>query len=296
MSSDLSSRALAAAVSVAERHGLPITGVRVLRDKWNLIVRLEPHPVAIRVATLTGIERANRIEGLLHQEAALLEHLARHEAASVRPSPWLSPGPHREDGFWMVAMAYVEHTPDVFAAPEALGRTLRQLHAALATFDAPMPTMDHLNEAHGMLAGLSLPDATRRMLERGATRLEPVMARLMRRPHQALHGDSHRGNTLLAPTGPVWTDFEEACRGPVGWDLACLVTRAWQEGAPELALMLDAYDPAPDVLEDLAAWVEMRTFVVTLWDLSLAIKRGASPEPALQRWLKHFARPEEVET
>ncbi|MGH4019382.1 MAG: phosphotransferase family protein [Pseudonocardiaceae bacterium] len=37
-----------------------------------------------------------------------------------------------------------------------------------------------------------------------------------------LHGDVHPGNLIATRDGPVWIDFEEACRGPVEWDLALL--------------------------------------------------------------------------
>src|SRR5699024_10902362 len=38
-----------------------------------------------------------------------------------------------------------------------------------------------------------------------------------------LHGDAHRGNLLHDPEGTWrWGDLEEACRGPIEWDLAVL--------------------------------------------------------------------------
>jgi aminoglycoside/choline kinase family phosphotransferase len=50
------------------------------------------------------------------------------------------------------------------------------------------------------------------------------MSRLDERtfPEQRLHGEPHAGNYLLTPTGLRWIDFEDACRGPVEWDLAFL--------------------------------------------------------------------------
>jgi len=42
-------------------------------------------------------------------------------------------------------------------------------------------------------------------------------------PVQPLHGDASLGNAL---PGPLWNDWEDACIGPVEWDLACLVTSA----------------------------------------------------------------------
>ena len=40
-----------------------------------------------------------------------------------------------------------------------------------------------------------------------------------RGPVQPLHGDVHGNNLVVGRDGPVWIDFENACRGPVGRDL-----------------------------------------------------------------------------
>src|SRR5207248_11716896 len=37
-----------------------------------------------------------------------------------------------------------------------------------------------------------------------------------------LHGDTHVGNVLFTPDGPIWADLETACVGPLEWDLAQL--------------------------------------------------------------------------
>jgi hypothetical protein len=42
---------------------------------------------------------------------------------------------------------------------------------------------------------------------------------------------------LWSPDGPLWTDLENACRGPVEYDLACLLWR----GAPGTEDAVAAY-------------------------------------------------------
>lgn len=42
-----------------------------------------------------------------------------------------------------------------------------------------------------------------------------------------LHGDPHLDNLLLGERGPLWLDFEDACRGPREYDIACLPVTAW---------------------------------------------------------------------
>ncbi|MDQ3822367.1 MAG: aminoglycoside phosphotransferase family protein, partial [Actinomycetota bacterium] len=74
-----------------------------------------------------------------------------------------------------------------------------------------------------------------------------------------LHGDAHFRNVLWSPDGPLWSDLENACRGPVEYDLAALV---WRD-APGTREALDAYGPynaglverlVPFVSVFLAAW------------------------------------------
>jgi Ser/Thr protein kinase RdoA (MazF antagonist) len=40
-----------------------------------------------------------------------------------------------------------------------------------------------------------------------------------------IHGDSHFANVLWSPGGPLWSDLENACNGPVEYDLACITWR-----------------------------------------------------------------------
>jgi thiamine kinase-like enzyme len=49
---------------------------------------------------------------------------------------------------------------------------------------------------------------------------------------QPIHGDANPGNLIASDRGWLWSDFEEACRGPVGWDLASFArTRAFDPEA-----------------------------------------------------------------
>ena len=51
-------------------------------------------------------------------------------------------------------------------------------------------------------------------------------------PQQPLHGDAHKKNVLKTSTGLVWTDFEDACSGPIEWDLACFVRTSLEPQSP----------------------------------------------------------------
>lgn len=99
--------------------------------------------------------------------------------------------------------------------PPTSAAMLGQLHEALASYPGDLPTLvGPLTDVSTALTISS--DAT---LHRAAAELVPLALSWPRRP---LHGDAHTGNVLMAPNGPLWTDFEDVCVGPVEWDLASM--------------------------------------------------------------------------
>ena len=81
------------------------------------------------------------------------------------------------------------------------------------------------------------------------------------RPRPALHGDAHAGNMLMPRGGePLWSDFEDACAGPVEWDLACLRFRSSAFGDAAL----EAYGTAVDERQ-LELCLEARALQSTAW-------------------------------
>jgi thiamine kinase-like enzyme len=68
-----------------------------------------------------------------------------------------------------------------------------------------------------------------------------------------LHGDPHPGNLLFTGDGPLWLDFESACRGPLEWDLSALPVNG----------ELPPHDPAL-----LSALRRLRSACVAVWCLS----------------------------
>ena len=82
---------------------------------------------------------------------------------------------------------------------------------------------------------------------------------------QAIHGDSHLANCL---PGPLWHDFETACRGPCEFDLAALTLSDQVRSDDASRIALEAYgDHDADVLEEClpiyAAWI-YASFMVAL--------------------------------
>lgn len=99
---------------------------------------------------------------------------------------------------------------------------------------------------------------------------------------QALHGDAHPGNLLVTPGGLLWTDFEETCAGPVGWDLACLRRTSRLDGRQALREYgVDPDDPGLKVM------AEARDLQATLWTMAKAIRfpdHLARAEAVLDEW------------
>jgi Ser/Thr protein kinase RdoA (MazF antagonist) len=233
-----------AALYVAQRHDLPVDSPVVLRNLTNVLVHLAPAPVVVRAPVTLARPRP---PAWFAEELRLAQFLAAEGAPVAPPSDKVDPGPHHQDGFAITFWCWIDHDP-ARADPVAAGRSLRELHAALARYSGELPTCDRLDEVRNLLRALGLDE-----LLDFANRLEALDGR-------PLHGDAHLSNVLWSPTGPLWSDLENACRGPVEYDLACLRYR----GRPEAEEAIAAYGDHGDVDAvmpllslQLAAWTQL---------------------------------------
>lgn len=242
-----------AAVRVAASAGVRSDDPRVLADGANVVVHLRPAPLVAKVAARTHVLREPA--PWLARELAVSEHLAGCGVPVTRASPLLPARVHEGDGAVLTFWRHEPHDPAGEVAPADLGRLLRELHAALRSCTVPLPRMaTAFDDVGRWLDGAreTAPAGMRAAYERLLVDLggpEPG--------DQALHGDPHPGNLLVAPHGPVWTDLEDTCRGPVAWDLACLAASRRTDG--EAALR--AYGDVPD----LGPWRELRRLQATVW-------------------------------
>jgi hypothetical protein len=233
-----------AALRTARRLGLPVGSPVVLRDLTNVLVHIAPAPVVARVpVTLARL----RSPEWFAEEMRLAQFLAAAGAPVAPPSDAVDPGPHDQDGFAITFWRWIDHDP-ARADPVAAGRSLRELHSVLERYPGELPTCDRVVEVRSVLARLELDE----LLE-FAERLEPLAGR-------PIHGDAHLSNVLWSPEGPLWSDLENACRGPVEYDLACLRYR----GLPEAEDAIASYGAHGDVdavmpllALQLAAWTQL---------------------------------------
>jgi aminoglycoside phosphotransferase (APT) family kinase protein len=121
--------------------------------------------------------------------------------------------------FW----AYYE-TDAAPIAPPQYADALARLHAGMRQIDVKAPHFtDRVTEARAILADRArspdLNDVDRHLL---VNTLQQMTAAITKRgaPEQLLHGEPHSGNVLNTAAGPLFTDFETCCRGPVEFDLA----------------------------------------------------------------------------
>jgi Ser/Thr protein kinase RdoA (MazF antagonist) len=160
---------------------------------------------------------------------------------------------------------------------------------------------DVLAEAERLAAGLEGSE----LVAAGETaRMRALLARpgdaihSARLPTRPLHGDAHAGNVLRTPNGPLWTDFEDTCSGPVEWDLACLAAGAGPRVEALAAYGRRADDPL------LAPFVEARAAQVAVWTafmakhhpqlrerLASASTRCSASTPTAQGWERSAGSP-----
>ncbi|MFD1150810.1 phosphotransferase [Saccharothrix hoggarensis] len=234
------SAVIARVLVAARRLGLPADDPEVLKDGYNLLVRLRPAPVVARVATVTALARAD-VLGHFRRADDLSRFLAGRGVPVVEPH---GPGPVRHDGLVVAFARHVGHDPDRRPDRASFAAMLAELHAELRHYPGPLPERGPLTDVDAALALVGRP------AELVAAR-DALVARWPDAPVQPLHGDAHPRNVLVTPRGPVWNDFEDAWRGPVGWDVACA------DGVYG--------EPIPYPAADLAHWRELRALFGECW-------------------------------
>ena len=271
-----SESAVAAALAVARKQGVVCHDPVVLRDAWHILLHLHPSPIVARVSAPPepGGPKADDVV----RELSVAAHAARRGAPVVPPAASVDPGPHWHDGHAVTFWRYVESRGE--ADPAAAAHGLRTIHDALVDYDGALPGAGHPVELEEMLA--TLGDSG------DAAFLRDVAAAAPRIEGQALHGDAHLFNCLQTADGPLWHDFETACRGPREYDLAALYLRALTQDDRSAREALKAYGDHDEEL--LAAAIP----VYAAWVFaSMLVAAPRRPElgPVMEsrmRWLRGY--------
>jgi len=271
---DLSRRAVAAAVAVAGAQGLRCDAPQVVADGSNVLVHLQPAPVVARVATTTALVR-KPVERWMRIDLDMAKYLAAAKFPVVPPSREVAPGPHLyrndgDDGLVVSFWEFVEHDRNYVASAGEVGALLRELHGALRGYRGELRRLSPFAEIPEWLNEVerwkSVDKADLAMLRRGYAEIAARIGRL-KLPEQPLHGDAHKKNVLKTGRGPLWTDFEDACTGPVEWDLGCFVRTSGEDRKAALA----AYGGKVD-LDRLTPFFEARDLQGGVWGAILSTR------------------------
>ena len=252
---------------------------RVIADRSNLVLALDPHPVVARVAMATSAVRVGIV--WLRREVEITRFLG--PSLATQPATEIDAGPH--DLGDLVVSFWRRETLRDDLDPLAAGATLAACHRALASYpkDA-LPYLGAWEEARAVASRASasphLDAHDRGVLSRAHDRAERIVETIPARTAsmQAVHGDAHLGNVLATSRGTLWTDWEDAFVGPIEHDLACLRSRAelFGEQRDEIERACAAYDLPydHDLVRELGV---VRNVQVIVW---LAIFAERQPELA----------------
>ncbi|QNI32162.1 phosphotransferase [Alloacidobacterium dinghuense] len=278
----LSTRAVAAATTVARKLGLRCNDEpELLADGSNVLVHLRPSPVVARVATTTGLVR-KPAQDWLALDLDLAGFLAGRNFPVVAPSTEVPSGPHISDDLALTFWEYVEHDRGYVSNALETGAFLRELHAELRGFRGNLRHLSPFTEIPQWLDEVeewgAVAAADLAMLRRGYA---AILVRIdaLALPEQALHGDAHKKNVLKTSRGLVWTDFEDACRGPIAWDVACFVRTSGEERKNALA----SYDVVIEP-EHLEPFFEARDLQGAVWGAILST-RFADRRARAEEWM-----------
>lgn len=265
----LSSRAVAAAIFISQKLGLRNLHPEILADGSNVLVHLKPAPIVARVATTTGLVR-KPAENWLALDLDIAGYLAAKNFPVVAPSTELPSGPHLHDGLALTFWQFVDHDPNQVASAEETGPLLRRMHTALREYPGKLRRLSPFFEIPQWLDEMEswnvLDKADMAMLRRGH---EIIAAKIdaLNLPEQPLHGDAHRKNLLRTRRGLLWTDFEDACSGPVEWDIACFTRTSGEDPKNALA----SYGNTTD-MERLQPFFEARDLQGAVWGAILSTR------------------------
>lgn len=212
-----------AAESIAIRHGILPDRRDVLQAAHTWVVRLTDTLVARIVNDPEGPRAGME---WFARETSLARYLTSQQAPIIPLHTALPPIAYEEDGF---AINFWEFVPrsDAMPRPEDIGTSLHRCHEILRGYPEPLPALAILHESLALLETPALQTScSARILDLLHQHLLCSVAHFRHVPSQALHGDAHPGNLVMARRGLLWTDWEDAFAGPVEWDLASILWNA----------------------------------------------------------------------
>jgi hypothetical protein len=290
--------AVEAATAVAAAYGVVCEDPDVFHAAGNVWVHLAPSPVVAQIPKDVVAVRGPSTIVHVRRDLEVCQWLSERGLAVGAPSDLLPPGPHEYESsnheqILVAFYRYYERTPSKDKDDVGAGRALRELHEALREYPQPLTELEApISEPRRLLgliqAGKLLPPTQIQLLRNHLSAAERYIEGW---PTQPVHADVHLQNVITTAQGPLWTDWENVCRAPLLWDLACLVASTQLYGIPasRLGAALRGYgDPALNVVE-LRPFIHARIVGVSAW----AATRVPHDQRAAKRlrdglqWLRH---------
>ncbi|GAA1161659.1 phosphotransferase [Ornithinicoccus hortensis] len=222
-----------AAFTAATDLGLKVEDTRVLHDVFSVVVHLDPSPVVARIPVVLPPGTTPEDVTLRQQrEIDIADWLARENVPVVRPSPLVPPEPVREDDFSMTFWELADVSPDHSPYAGADYAVCAALHAALGAYPGVLPFLGPFNDSlPAMIEALEgchlLSDDDLDRVHAEYRALRPVLSgvrafqdRFPEADVQPIQGDAPSHNVIRTTSGLKFSDFEDACLGPIEWDLA----------------------------------------------------------------------------
>ena len=228
----------------------------VLHETNNTVIWLSPSPVVAKVTT-----RRDNAAALV-KEYNVASALCARGAPVAQPVPGSRPTAHASTGFTVTLWCRLEAEPGAEPSGLVVGESLRVIHGALVRCDIELP--DFRVGVSGARRALSDDELMAALGREDLAFLRRAYESLFERIEhqkfvmQPLHGEPHDGNRIPTAAGVRWLDFENACRGPLEWDLTFVpadVRRAFPDVDDDLLDMLSKLNSA---LVATWCWVQAR--------------------------------------
>lgn len=230
-------------VSVTCRNlGLGEVTLATLKAAHHTTLLVSPLRIVARVQSAEPIESARETA---IREVAIARHLAGCDAPALAPLGDLA-GPHVAGSCVVTFWPWLEHGRAAEEQDAATAATaLASVHRALLDYCGDLPDYtEALEHCWSLLAdddtcpGLDRQDRELLKAQYSRLRSEADATASLWVP---LHGDPHLGNLLISKHGPIWLDFEDACRGPREYDIACLPVSTWTQFSDANQALIKTY-------------------------------------------------------
>jgi thiamine kinase-like enzyme len=196
---------------------ITICDIAVLCKSTTLVLKINDH----LVARIVDINSGTRNDPSWYQkEIEIAKFLTVKNLPIIRLSSEVPKNLFIYKNFVVNFWEYIQIISGEFDYSD-IGKCLAKCHRSLKEYANNLDTLGILNETLDILNQNSFFDSVTRTLL--ISSLEKSIQELSKFGMQAIHGDAHLGNFINTDEGILLSDWEDAFRGPIEWDLASVI-------------------------------------------------------------------------